>query len=85
MECAKPARWCLLALVLCLVPGLLINNLQVEAKKSTSPPTLSAKEAASQQIEEVTAKQLEKILHDKDYVAVFWCKFYLLLYILYCV
>lgn len=25
-------------------------------------------------IEEVTAKQLEKILADKDYVAVYWCK-----------
>ena len=25
-------------------------------------------------IEEVNAKQLEKILADKDYVAVFWCK-----------
>lgn len=26
------------------------------------------------QIEEVTAKQLERVLEDKDYVAVFWCK-----------
>lgn len=26
-------------------------------------------------IEEVTAKQLERILADKDYVAVYWCKF----------
>lgn len=25
-------------------------------------------------IEEVSAKQLEKILADKDYVAVYWCK-----------
>lgn len=25
-------------------------------------------------IEEVTAKQLERVLADKDYVAVFWCK-----------
>lgn len=27
-------------------------------------------------IEEVNAKQLERILQDKDYVAVFWCKWY---------
>lgn len=27
-------------------------------------------------IEEVTAKQLERILADKDYVAVYWCKFH---------
>lgn len=26
-------------------------------------------------IEEVTAKQLEKLLREKDYVAVFWCKY----------
>lgn len=26
-------------------------------------------------IEEVTAKQLERILEEKDYVAVFWCKY----------
>lgn len=26
------------------------------------------------QIEEVTAKQLERVLEDKDFVAVFWCK-----------
>lgn len=26
-------------------------------------------------IEDVTAKQLEKILNEKDYVAVFWCKY----------
>ena len=25
-------------------------------------------------IEDVTAKQLEKVLNEKDYVAVFWCK-----------
>lgn len=25
-------------------------------------------------IEEVTAKQLERVLNEKDYVAVFWCK-----------
>ena len=26
-------------------------------------------------IEDVNAKQLEKLIADKDYVAVFWCKF----------
>lgn len=29
---------------------------------------------ASAVIEEVTAKQLERILNDKDFVAVYWCK-----------
>jgi len=27
-------------------------------------------------IEEVTAKQLERLLQDKDFVAVYWCKFH---------
>lgn len=27
-------------------------------------------------IEEVSAKQLERVLLEKDYVAVFWCKFF---------
>lgn len=27
-------------------------------------------------IEEVTAKQLERVLDEKDYVAVFWCKYH---------
>jgi hypothetical protein len=40
------------------------------AKKSSS----SASSAAEPTIEEVTAKQLERILADKDYVAVYWCK-----------
>lgn len=29
---------------------------------------------AEPQIEEVTAKQLERVLEDKDFVAVYWCK-----------
>jgi flagellar biogenesis protein FliO len=33
-----------------------------------------AKGNAEPIIEEVTAKQLERVLNEKDYVAVFWCK-----------
>jgi len=40
------------------------------AKKAAS----STKEAESAVIEEVSAKQLERVLNEKDYVAVFWCK-----------
>lgn len=29
---------------------------------------------AEPQIEEVTSKQLERVLAEKDFVAVFWCK-----------
>lgn len=34
-----------------------------------------APQAQEPVIEEVTAKQLERVLADKDYVAVFWCKY----------
>lgn len=34
-----------------------------------------APQAQEPVIEEVTAKQLDRVLTDKDYVAVFWCKY----------
>lgn len=46
------------------------------AKKSSAspPPSQSSSNHVEPVIEEVNAKQLERILLDKDYVAVFWCK-----------
>lgn len=45
---------------------------------SPDPPAAAAyrsKDAhAEPVIEEVTAKQLERVLNEKDYVAVFWCE-----------
>jgi len=40
------------------------------------PPaaTYRPKDHAEPIIEDVTAKQLERVLNEKDYVAVFWCK-----------
>lgn len=43
------------------------NNNNGNAKKSAAVEPEAV-------IEEVNAKQLEKLLSDKDYVAVFWCK-----------
>lgn len=48
------------------------------AKKASSPAASTPPPAPVVQepvIEEVTQKQLERILQDKDYVAVYWCKF----------
>lgn len=42
------------------------------ATATTSKRAPSAQEPV---IEEVTAKQLERVLQEKDYVAVFWCKY----------
>lgn len=40
------------------------------------PPAAAyrTKDHAEPIIEEVTAKQLERVLNEKDYVAVFWCE-----------
>lgn len=46
---------------------------------TTSSPSATAhhrpKDQAEPVIEEVTAKQLERVLNEKDYVAVFWCEY----------
>jgi hypothetical protein len=41
------------------------------AKKADAAATKVKEESV---IEEVTAKQLERVLNEKDFVAVFWCK-----------
>lgn len=46
------------------------------APKTESPAKSSPSKHSEPIIEDVTAKQLEKVLNEKDYVAVFWCKLY---------
>lgn len=48
----------------------------VECAKKASGSTAPAATPAAHEpvIEEVTQKQLERILQEKDYVAVYWCK-----------
>jgi hypothetical protein len=57
---------------------LLIAVSSVDGKKQVTPepsPVKSTKLKESEpEIEEVTAKQLERVLNEKDFVAVFWCK-----------
>lgn len=57
------ARW-----VPALAALLLLVSDSSAARKTPTPPRTEP------QIEEVTAKQLERVLEEKDYVAVFWCK-----------
>lgn len=55
-----------------LLLTLFATPLEVEcANKKSSPSAPAAHEPT---IEDVTAKQLERILAEKDYVAVYWCK-----------
>lgn len=48
------------------------SDVECANNKKSSPSAAAEKEAT---IEEVTSKQLERILADKDYVAVYWCEF----------
>lgn len=50
---------------------------QIDAKKSSSSSGKGDDVKAGAKdpvIEEVTSKQLERLLNDKDFVAVFWCE-----------
>lgn len=63
-----------------LLALLLIAVSSVDGKKQATPEPTPVKSAAKPrdsepEIEEVTAKQLERVLNEKDFVAVFWCKF----------
>ncbi|XP_054268035.1 uncharacterized protein LOC128989922 isoform X4 [Macrosteles quadrilineatus] len=65
---ARCCLWTVLLLLLCdCVPVL-------AAKKAAEPAPPAAKEKKHSEpvIEEVTAKQLERVLNEKDFVAVFW-------------
>lgn len=54
---------------LLVVSSLLVADVDCAKKAAAAPPA-----ADTATIEEVSAKQLERILEDKDYVAVYWCK-----------
>lgn len=59
------ARW-----PLALAAVVLLAAATTDARKSApAPPTKQ-----EPRIEEVTAKQLERVLDEKDFVAVYWCK-----------
>jgi len=60
------------ALLALSFPGYVNGATNNNSKKGSQPVAPIEPEAV---IEEVNAKQLEKLLADKDYVAVFWCKF----------
>lgn len=62
------ARWLLSALVALLALS------GAQARKSPAPGPAAHKQQHEPQIEEVTAKQLDRVLEDKDFVAVYWCK-----------
>lgn len=64
-----------LTLLVCTLLALSFPGYVNGANKKGSQPAAAAPLEPEAVIEEVNAKQLEKLLADKDYVAVFWCKY----------
>lgn len=70
----------LFAVIVCILFALACLPAHVDcAKKASAPAAATPSPSASSTdhepvIEEVTQKQLERILQEKDYVAVYWCK-----------
>lgn len=63
------------AVLACILFALVLFPANIEcAKKSAAPPLPTTSSVHEAVIEEVTQKQLERILQEKDYVAVYWCK-----------
>lgn len=46
------------------------------AEKDKGAPASGEEQKAEAVIEDVNAKQLERLLEEKDYVAVYWCKYF---------
>lgn len=63
------ARW-----LLALVALLALSGATARKSPAPAPAPAPAHKQHEPQIEEVTAKQLERVLEDKDFVAVYWCK-----------
>lgn len=86
--CWKSRMMCFLSRTFVIVLALSTFALVVAVKKEAVPTSTNTKKADSGKsantilnkhsepiIEDVTSKQLEKVLNEKDYVAVFWCKY----------
>lgn len=68
-------KWCWLV-SMCLVALVHRVSSAAEKKAGKSGPAAGEDEKVEAVIEDVNAKQLERLLDEKDYVAVYWCKFF---------
>lgn len=69
-----PPRLLLLRPLLLLALVLLGQAEAAFKKPSANAPGAPSAKEVEPVIEEVTAKQLERVLNEKDFVAVYWCK-----------
>lgn len=65
--------WCWLVSML-LVASVHQSSSAAEKKKTAPAAGTGDEEKVEAVIEDVNAKQLERLLEEKDYVAVYWCK-----------
>lgn len=72
MDCAR-LKWSLLPYLI-VATVLVFGGVVQSAKTAKGAPIPVAAIVPESVIEEVTAKQLDRLLQDKDYVAVYWCK-----------
>lgn len=77
---AMNVRWLFRNIIYCVFLVFIIVNLISDVNAAVKKPAAAAASSTSggahkeAVIEEVTAKQLERILNEKDFVAVYWCK-----------
>lgn len=78
MPTTEYPRTIVLLTVLALVSALLGHAdaaARTKAEESASPRGSAGRQREAEPvIEEVTTKQLERLLNEKDFVAVYWCK-----------
>uniref|UniRef100_A0A1B0DR25 Uncharacterized protein n=1 Tax=Phlebotomus papatasi TaxID=29031 RepID=A0A1B0DR25_PHLPP len=68
------SKWSSISLVCFLLAFTAFPGCVSGAKSKSGGDAPKVQAPVDPVIEEVTAKQLERILQEKDYVAVYWCK-----------
>ena len=66
--------WCWLVCMCLVAAAHQVSPAADKKKAAVNPGTADDEEKVEAVIEDVNAKQLERLLDEKDYVAVYWCK-----------
>lgn len=66
--------WCWLVCVCLVAAAHRVSSAADKKKAAVKAGAADDEEKVEAVIEDVNAKQLERLLDEKDYVAVYWCK-----------
>lgn len=66
--------WCWLVCVCLVAAAHQVSSAADKKKAAVKAGAADDEEKVEAVIEDVNAKQLERLLDEKDYVAVYWCK-----------